>query len=60
MEFVPICLECENFERGDKCKYFPKIPDEIKLRIKRCKWYSEGEYELFLAEGNKIANGNRR
>lgn len=60
MEFIPICLECENFKSKDKCKYFRKIPDEIKLRIKRCKWYSNGEYELFLPEGNELVNGNGR
>lgn len=58
MEFVPICLECANFKEIDYCPYFDTIPDAIKMRTQRCKWYSEGEYELFLKGGNKTVNGD--
>ena len=47
MEYIPICLECENFKKGDKCKYFDPIPFKIKNRETRCKYYSGGEYELY-------------
>lgn len=50
MEFVPICLECDNFRKGDRCRFFEPIPHEIKNRENRCPHFSGGEYDLFTAE----------
>ena len=51
MEFVPICLYCENFHEKDKCEYFKPIPHEIKNREIKCKYYTgENNYPLYSAD----------
>jgi len=49
MEFIPICLNCENFKKNDKCPYYRPIPFEIKNREKRCNYYKGDEdfYPLY-------------
>lgn len=46
MEYAPICLECDNFKDGDKCKYFHPIPYKIKNREIRCPYFTGGNYDL--------------
>ena len=50
MEFIPICVECDNFYWKDKCPYYNPIPHDIKNREAKCTYFSDGEYELFSAE----------
>ena len=50
MEFIPICLECEYFQKGNRCKFYNPIPHEIKNREKRCSYFSDEGYELFTEE----------
>lgn len=47
MQFMPICLECENFEKNDVCKVYGIPPFEIKERKRRCKYFTGGEYTLY-------------
>lgn len=47
MEYNPICIECNNFEKNDYCPHFQPIPFEIKNREKKCKYYSGGSYILY-------------
>lgn len=49
MEFVPICLECNNFKQCDKCQYYKPIPQKIKNREVKCPHFFSGDYELFIA-----------
>ena len=46
MEFVPVCLECNNFKENDKCRYYRPIPFSIKNLEKKCPHFTGGEYEL--------------
>ena len=48
MEFIPICLECNHFENGDKCPYYDEIPINIKNRETRCDKYSGDETNYIL------------
>lgn len=50
MEFIPICLECEHFRRGNKCRFFELIPHKIKNREEKCPYFSGGDYELFTSD----------
>lgn len=59
MEFVPICMDCDNFKKGDKCKYFGTPPFEIKYTEKRCPYYTGGEYELLGELSKSESEGNK-
>ena len=50
MEFKPLCLECDNYQKGDKCKYYSPIPYGIKNREQKCKFFSGGDYDLLGKE----------
>ena len=50
MEFAPICLECENFLKTDKCKVYGVPPFTIKNREKKCESFTGGEYTLYTRE----------
>lgn len=50
MEFIPICVECNNFRDGDKCPFFAPIPHEIKNREIKCPHFTGGVYDLFTAD----------
>lgn len=50
MQCVPLCIDCKNWEPNDKCKYYNPIPNEIKLREKKCKHFTGGEYDVFNEE----------
>lgn len=52
MEFIPICLECNNFKQYDKCQYYEPIPQKIKNREVKCPHFSGGDYELFICAPN--------
>ena len=52
MEYTPICIDCDNFKNGDKCKLFEKIPIEIKTRERECGGYTGGEYDLLTLAKN--------
>ena len=54
MEFIPICIECKNFEKGGKCPYFTEIPNAIKNRETRCEHYSGDveDYILYTKDSN--------
>lgn len=56
MEFIPICLECENFIKGDKCKIYGIPPFDIKNREKKCPHFTGGEYDLFTKESQPEKN----
>ena len=58
MEYTPICLECDNFKKGDKCKYYSSIPFKIKNREIRCPYFSGGDYDL-LGEGAYLGKENK-
>ena len=55
MEFIPICLECENFKNGDKCPFFEPIPTAIKNREIRCEHYSgdDSDYVLYTKDSKE-------
>lgn len=57
MEFVPICLECDNFKKCDYCRFFEPIPHKIKNRETQCPYFSGGEYDLFADELEEEPNG---
>lgn len=62
MEFIPICLECKNFNNDDKCKFFKQIPHGIKNRETMCIYFTGGKYTLYSADskpgdGEKINRG---
>lgn len=46
MEFIPICLECDNYQKKDYCPYYQPIPFEIKNREIKCNYFSGGRYDL--------------
>ena len=48
MEFIPICLECDNFKNRNKCPHYVEIPFEIKNRERRCDLYSGEEMDYVL------------
>ena len=52
MQFIPICLECENFITSDKCKIYGVPPFEIKNRETKCPHFTGGEYDLFTKESH--------
>lgn len=52
MQFIPICLECENFKKVNVCTVYGKPPFDIKSREKRCPCFTGGEYALYTADSN--------
>lgn len=65
MEFVPICLECENFENGGKCSFFGEAPQAIKNREIRCEHYhgDDVNYVLYTRDSKPMTGtikGGRR
>jgi hypothetical protein len=50
MEFIPLCLECDNYKNKDYCPYYQPIPYKIKNRETECVYFSEGKYELIGKE----------
>lgn len=50
MQFIPICLECENFKKGNVCTVYETPPFEIKNREKHCPHFTGGEYVLYTKE----------
>ena len=47
MQFIPICLECENFKKVNVCTVYGTPPFEIKNREKHCPHFTGGEYVLY-------------
>ena len=50
MQFIPICLECENFKKWNVCTVYGASPFEIKNREKNCPHFTGGEYVLYTKE----------
>ena len=47
MQFIPICLECENFKKVNVCTVYGTPPYEKKNREKHCPHFTGGEYGLY-------------
>lgn len=56
MDCVPLCIECKNYKNGDNCRFYETIPQLIKLREKKCPYYSGGEYNVYK-EAAKTSEG---
>jgi hypothetical protein len=50
MQFIPICLECDNFKNRDVCIVYKTPPFEIKNREKRCPHFTGEEYVLYTKD----------
>lgn len=50
MQFIPICLECDNFKNKDICTVYGTPPFNIKNREKRCPYFTGGKYVLYTKE----------
>jgi hypothetical protein len=50
MQFIPICLECDNFKNQDVCIVYKTPPFEIKNREKRCPHFTDEEYVLYTKD----------
>ena len=57
MEFIPICLECENFKVENKCPLYNVIPHAIKNRENRCEHYKgdDPDYVLYTRDSKPDA-----
>lgn len=53
MQFIPICLDCDNFKEKDYCPYYQPIPFEIKNREKECPYFTGGKYDLLAKDAYK-------
>lgn len=56
MQFVPICLECDNFKKGDICKVYGTPRFDVKNREKNCQYFTGGKYTLYTKEAYPGAN----
>ena len=54
MQFIPICLECENFKKGNICTVYGTPPFEIKNREKHCPDFTGGEYVLYTDDSKQM------
>ena len=59
MQFVPICLECDNFKKGNVCNVYGTPPFEIKNREKKCPHFTGGKYVLYTKESEPERISNR-
>ena len=50
MQFIPICLECDNFKNGNVCTVYGTPTKKKKNREKHCPYFTGGEYVLYTKE----------